>query len=206
MEKKNLAAIGLHEHPIYEAGKTYWSGYWARPYTVLDVKTETHGENTVLNSVTVREEDGRIHSHSTGLDPQRDWELRDSEQAMMPPPLVGRVTFRYHHGEETINYTEAEKLLGALKEGLNTMGPNGVSVKVLSDDLELRYQVFALETGEYGCGVDKEKYFRLAKEYGANAPELMESIIDEPMMESERSEEDGWSGGEPDLELSEPEL
>lgn len=190
MDENKLMAIELPVNPMYEVGKRYWSGYWSRQYTVLEVNTETHGENVFLKSVTVQEENGQIHTHGTWLDPLHDWEVRGLEQTMAKPPLVGQITFHYHYGKEVINCTDPEKLLSNLKEGLNTLGPNGVSVKLFSDDLDLHYQVFAQEAGEYGYDVDKERYFSLAKQYGLYAPELKESIMEKPIMEVGPSEED----------------
>lgn len=55
----------------YEIGKTYYIGYWGTTFTVLDIlPNEIWGEE-----YKCLWKDGRIITHTTKLDPKKDYEV-----------------------------------------------------------------------------------------------------------------------------------
>ena len=55
----------------YEIGKTYYNGYWNKTFVVLDVlPNEIWGEE-----YKCQWSDGRITTHTTPLDPEKDYEV-----------------------------------------------------------------------------------------------------------------------------------
>lgn len=60
----------LKRNANYEVGKIYWCSYWSKWYKVLAVNGR---------DVTIKWQDGKIATHSTALDTQRDYELRPFE-------------------------------------------------------------------------------------------------------------------------------
>lgn len=55
----------------HEVGKTYYCGYWQQTYTVMEVK-----EGGCFGwSVLCKWQDGHANSHSTSLQPGRDFEV-----------------------------------------------------------------------------------------------------------------------------------
>lgn len=174
----------LSTDAIHEVGKKYWSGCWSKWYTVLDAQHDIHGKNTVLKSVTVQWEDGTVNTHATPLDPQKDFELRNMEQAQEPPrqsaTAVGEL--HYVYSDETIKYSDPQQLIADYKEAINTQGVNAVSAAVLTEDVEqaveLGYSILSIKAGEYGYYVDKKHYIELAKQHGATSPMVGEAIVD----------------------------
>lgn len=65
--------------PIYIKGEAFWSGYWQKYYTIMDVSYEPHltkrGIYWRLKEVTVRWEDGSCSTHGTLLNPYKDYRL-----------------------------------------------------------------------------------------------------------------------------------
>ena len=58
-----------------EIGKTYWNGYWAKTYTVLDIfQTDIWGE-----CYKILWNDGNITTHFTKFDPNYDYEVIGGE-------------------------------------------------------------------------------------------------------------------------------
>ena len=71
--------LQLPENPMYYVGKTYWCGYWHKYYTVKDASYTPYlvkGRPYMsLNNVTVEWEDGRVTTHSTHLNPKKDFRI-----------------------------------------------------------------------------------------------------------------------------------
>lgn len=62
--------IPLQEGAKHEVGRTYYCGYWRQTYTVEAVH---HNVPVWGWTVTCRWDDGRTNTHSTPLDPRRDY-------------------------------------------------------------------------------------------------------------------------------------
>ena len=56
----------------HEVGKTYYCGYWQQTYTVLEAKEVSDWRGW---SVLCKWQDGKTNSHSTSLQPGRDFEV-----------------------------------------------------------------------------------------------------------------------------------
>lgn len=55
----------------YEIGKTYYNGYWNKTFKVLDIlPNKVWGEE-----YKCQWSDGRITTHTTPLDPKKDYEI-----------------------------------------------------------------------------------------------------------------------------------
>ena len=79
MEKNGFTPVRLDAVALYEAGKTYWCGYWGKWYCVLRVVYDQYYSRLVLKSCTVLWEDGEITTHCTPLDPRVDYMLIGGE-------------------------------------------------------------------------------------------------------------------------------
>lgn len=75
IESFGFKPIELSKDALYEAGKTYWCNYWSKWYKVIDVIYDRTYKYPSLRSVTIEWQDGKVASHCTSLDTQRDWEL-----------------------------------------------------------------------------------------------------------------------------------
>ena len=71
MEKYGFNVKPLSKDAKHEVGKTYWCGYWGKIYTVTTIEVNDCG----LHLVTVNNQDGRIATHGTALDPKWDFEI-----------------------------------------------------------------------------------------------------------------------------------
>jgi hypothetical protein len=73
IEKHGYTPKELAPNARYEAGKTYWCGYWQKHYEVIEAEYDNNTGR--LKSVTVKWDDGKIGQHCTLLDTRRDWLL-----------------------------------------------------------------------------------------------------------------------------------
>lgn len=68
---EHQTGLKLKEATKNEIGKTYWCGYWATTYTVLDIT-----DNAIFGeSYKVKWADGHTTTHSTRFDPGYDFEV-----------------------------------------------------------------------------------------------------------------------------------
>lgn len=71
----NFVPYRMKKRDQYEVGKYYWNGYWKKYFKVLEVE---YGQCGYLSKVTVEWQDGRITTHSTPPDRDRDYRLQKS--------------------------------------------------------------------------------------------------------------------------------
>lgn len=72
---KYKSAIPVKKSDKYIVRQWYWCGYWHQVYKVLEVNYKTIHGKSYLQNITVQWEDGKIGTHCTSLDYQRDYKL-----------------------------------------------------------------------------------------------------------------------------------
>jgi len=88
---------------------------------------------------------------------------------------IGEITFIPTN--EILIYTDREKFTSDLRDMVDCVDPNGVRAKVYNqNDLDLRYEMYAIIEGEYGSCMPKSQFLILKIAPSFNLTEKLEVI------------------------------
>ena len=100
--------------------------------------------------------------------PEVSYSMVDFPLSENAQTLVGTLT--YKDSGEVVPYTDSQQFVTAYQNALDTMGPNGARVDVLTPDIETHYRIATAIHDEFGETVNRDAYFQLAQQYGFEQP------------------------------------